>query len=63
MSVRPMVADGGAALKDARSPQMKSGDIQFAKIGSSTLVIVESLRRFVEDRRVAHFDARSDGEC
>jgi len=26
---------------------MKSGDMQSAKVGSSTLVIVESLRRFI----------------
>ena len=31
---------------------MKSGDIEFAKVGSSTLIIVASLRRFVESRRV-----------
>jgi excisionase family DNA binding protein len=30
---------------------MKSGDIEFAKVGSSTLIIVASLRRFVESRR------------
>jgi excisionase family DNA binding protein len=30
---------------------LKSGDIEFAKIGSSTLVLVESLRRFVSSRR------------
>jgi len=32
---------------------MKSGDIQFAKVGSSTLILVGSLRRFVEERIVA----------
>lgn len=26
---------------------MKSGDIEFAKVGSSTLILVESLRAFV----------------
>lgn len=30
---------------------LRSGDIQFAKVGSSTLIIVESLRHFVESRR------------
>jgi hypothetical protein len=30
---------------------MRSGDIEFAKVGSSTLIIVESLRRFVLARR------------
>jgi len=30
---------------------MRSGDIQFAKVGSSTLVLVDSLRRFVDSRR------------
>ena len=30
---------------------MKSGDIEFAKIGSSTLILVGSLRRFIESRR------------
>jgi excisionase family DNA binding protein len=30
---------------------MKSGDIQFAKVGSSTLILVESLREFVQSRR------------
>lgn len=29
---------------------MKSGDIRFAKVGSSTLILVESLRRFVISR-------------
>jgi excisionase family DNA binding protein len=29
---------------------MKSGDIKFAKVGSSTLILVESLRRFVISR-------------
>lgn len=27
---------------------MKSGDIEFAKVGSSTLILVESLRRFIQ---------------
>jgi excisionase family DNA binding protein len=30
---------------------MRSGDIQFAKVGSSTLILVESLRQFVLSRR------------
>jgi excisionase family DNA binding protein len=30
---------------------MKSGDIQFAKVGSSTLILVESLRSFIVSRR------------
>lgn len=30
---------------------MRSGDIEFAKVGSSTLVLVGSLRRFVDSRR------------
>ena len=30
---------------------MKSGDIEFAKVGSSTLIMVESLRHFIESRR------------
>jgi predicted DNA-binding transcriptional regulator AlpA len=29
---------------------MKSGDIQYAKVGSSTLVLVESLRGFIQGR-------------
>jgi excisionase family DNA binding protein len=29
---------------------MRSGDIEFAKVGSSTLILVESLRRFVHSR-------------
>lgn len=29
---------------------MKSGDIQFAKVGSSTLIIVHSLRAFIQSR-------------
>lgn len=30
---------------------MRGGDIEFAKVGSSTLIIVESLRRFIDRRR------------
>ncbi len=29
---------------------MKSGDIEFAKVGSSTLILVESLRGFIRRR-------------
>ncbi len=29
---------------------MKGGDIQYAKVGSSTLILVESLRQFIHDR-------------
>ena len=29
---------------------MKSGDIAFAKVGSSTLILVESLREFIHAR-------------
>ena len=29
---------------------MKSGDIEFAKVGSSTLILVESLRMFIRSR-------------
>lgn len=30
---------------------MKSGDIRFAKVGSSTLILVDSLRSFVHGRQ------------
>lgn len=30
---------------------MKSGDIEFIKVGSSTLILVASLRAFVEGKR------------
>ena len=30
---------------------MRSGDIEFVKVGSSTLLLVESLRAFIESRR------------
>lgn len=30
---------------------MRSGDIEFAKVGSSTLILVESLRIFIRSRR------------
>lgn len=30
---------------------MKSGDIEFAKVGSSTLILVDSLRRFIASKR------------
>ena len=29
---------------------MKSGDIEFAKVGSSTLILMESLRRLIRTR-------------
>ena len=32
---------------------MRSGDIAFAKVGSSTLILVESLRGFIESRRTS----------
>jgi hypothetical protein len=40
---------------------MKSGDIEYAKVGSSTLIIVESLRSFVQSRR-KQWDADFRGE-
>lgn len=30
---------------------MKAGDIRYSKVGRSTLVLVDSLRSFVEERR------------
>ena len=30
---------------------MGSGDIEFAKVGASTLILVESLHRFINERR------------
>ncbi len=30
---------------------MRSGDIEYAKVGSSTLILVDSLRSFVNGRR------------
>ena len=30
---------------------MKSRDIEFVKVGSSTLILVESLRSFIQSRR------------
>ena len=30
---------------------MKSGDIEFVKVGGSTLILVESLRGFIQSRR------------
>lgn len=32
---------------------MKSGDVEFVKVGGSTLILVESLRRFIHSRRSA----------
>ncbi|WP_269319425.1 helix-turn-helix domain-containing protein [Sphingomonas sp. URHD0057] len=41
---------------------MKSGDIEHAKVGSSTLILVESVRRFVLSRRVP-VSASSASHC
>lgn len=30
---------------------MRSGDIEYAKVGSSTLILVDSLRGFIEQKR------------
>ncbi len=30
---------------------MKSGEVEFVKVGSSTLILVESLRAFIQSRR------------
>lgn len=30
---------------------MKSGDVEFVKVGSSTLILVESLRLFIASKR------------
>lgn len=38
---------------------MKNGDIEFAKVGSSTLILVESLREFVHSRRVQSADGQT----
>jgi excisionase family DNA binding protein len=32
---------------------MKSGEIEFAKVGASTLIILDSLRQFIASRRAA----------
>lgn len=32
---------------------MRSGDIEFAKVGTSTLIMTESLREFIRSRRVS----------
>lgn len=37
---------------------MKSGDIAFAKVGSSTLILVESLRQFIHCRRAVKDELR-----
>ena len=29
---------------------LRSGDIEYAKVGSSTLIVVDSLRRFIRSR-------------
>jgi len=33
---------------------MRSGDIEFAKVGSSTLILVDSLRGFIVSRRTGN---------
>jgi excisionase family DNA binding protein len=40
---------------------MRSGDIHFAKVGSSTLILVESLRSFVESRRSPAAERAGEG--
>ena len=40
---------------------MRSGDIEFAKVGSSTLVLVDSLRRFVCSRRSSETESSFGG--
>lgn len=42
------VAGAGPAGTTNDSDQMRSGDIAFAKVGSSTLILVDSLRKFIE---------------
>lgn len=39
---------------------MKSGDIAFAKVGSSTLILVESLRQFIHCRRAVKDEAGAE---
>lgn len=39
---------------------MKSGDIAFAKVGSSTLILVESLRQFIHCRRAVKDEAAAE---
>ncbi len=41
---------------------MRSGDIEFVKVGSSTLILVESLRAFIEDRRTSTAGSSIDSE-
>lgn len=38
---------------------MKSGDIEFAKVGSSTLIIVHSLRAFIQSRSAGDEDSKT----
>jgi excisionase family DNA binding protein len=38
---------------------MRSGDIEYAKVGSSTLIPVESLRRFIHSRLLNEAEWRS----
>jgi len=40
---------------------MKSGDVEYAKVGASTLILLDSLRRFVENQRAASGSASLDG--
>lgn len=37
---------------------MRSGDIEFAKVGSSTLILLESLRAFIRSSRVPNDSLR-----
>lgn len=37
---------------------MGTGEIEHAKVGSSTLILFDSLQRFVEGRRQTHGDER-----
>jgi excisionase family DNA binding protein len=36
---------------------MRSGDIEYAKVGSSTLILLDSLRSFIQGRRVGGDEA------
>jgi len=42
---------------------MRSGDIEYAKVGSSTLILVESLRAFVGSRRLGYPGDRAGRDC
>jgi excisionase family DNA binding protein len=39
---------------------MRSGDIHYAKVGSSTLILVDSLRRFLDSRRTPTHGSEGD---